>query len=1228
MKNCPMTALSLFRTVILSATLFLSTLPLLSQTTTDTDGDTWPDADEVALGTSPTDAASFPRAGTWSAEITRSAPGYWYRFEQTDPTLEQATNSGTVAGFTGVYGAEIASTNFVPSVSSNLGKALEFTGPANTAFATGKYVDFGAGIPELTNFRPPSEDKTTTVEYWIKTSHVGTHGNNTWESPSLLARESGGDGDMYWGWLNGSGDFGFSTSDIMEIFAQRDSGRDVTDDQWHHIVLIKEWHTNALSRSTLYIDGGARVGGATITRTTPAGNPSYQDAADSAIQYLGFTQSGGAENVQYVGLVDEVAIYNRALSESEVRLHYSAVVPDPDGDGIPSSYETANGMNPAANDAAGDLDGDGLSNGTEFSRGTNPRAADTDGDGIGDAAETGTGTYVNSTNTGTNPLLADTDADGYSDAVENNSGTFLSVTNTGTSPFNRDTDGDGLLDGYENNSRNFVNATNTGTSPLLRDTDNDAFEDGGEVIAGTNPNSAASVPRPGTWAEELTKSAPSYWYRFEETDPATQTATNRGSVAGFNGTYGPGMTTAELGRPSVLPALGTALEFTGPPAPNSTTKYVDYGAIIPELTNFRPPTVDKTTTVEYWIRTSQTGSRGANTWESPALLARESGGDGDMYWGWINSTGDFGFSTSDIREIYSQANGSRDVTDGQWHHIVLVKEWHVSSLSRSIMYIDGGTNQGGRTIIRTTPAGNPSYQDSADGGIRYLGFTEAGGGTDLQYIGLVDEVAIYNRALTETEVRLHYRSVTDADTDGDGMPDAYEISNGLNPVVNDSAGDPDADGSSNLTEYQRRTNPQNADSDGDGLRDGVETGTGTYVGPANTGTNPLDPDSDDDGLGDAVETNTGTFVNSTNTGTSPFRVDSDGDGFKDRDEITIGTNPNSDQSKPVVPATFQAAITNDAPLYWWRFEETTAASGVTNAGSLAPAFNGLYGSGVTDADLGKTSATPALGFALELTGPRSGNATTKFVDFQAEIPELVNYRGAEVDGKTTTVEYWIKTTNNGTAGNNTWESPSLLAHESGGDGDMYWGFLNFQGELGFSTSDIREIYAPGIASNQWHHVMMVKTWNLTQPSLSALYIDGGALNGGLTYEATTPAGAASFQDPDGFIQYLGFTQSGGGGNVQYIGLVDEVAIYNRALTEAHAKLHFLAAGGANLMQPRFNPPSQTNRVVTLTWTGTGRLQEATTLTGTNIWSDVNPQPTTNRYSTPATGTMKFYRLIR
>jgi hypothetical protein len=50
-------------------------------------------------------------------------------------------------------------------------------------------------------------------------------------------------------------------------------------------------------------------------------------------------------------------------------------------------------------------------------------------------------------------------------------------------------------------------------------------------------------------------------------------------------------------------------------------------------------------------------------------------------------------------------------------------------------------------------------------------------------------------------------------------------------------------------------------------------------------------DSDFDGLDDAVESNTGVYVSPTNTGTNPGAADSDGDGARDGWEVDNGSNP-------------------------------------------------------------------------------------------------------------------------------------------------------------------------------------------------------------------------------------------------------------------------------------------------------------------------------------------------
>jgi hypothetical protein len=66
-------------------------------------------------------------------------------------------------------------------------------------------------------------------------------------------------------------------------------------------------------------------------------------------------------------------------------------------------------------------------------------------------------------------------------------------------------------------------------------------------------------------------------------------------------------------------------------------------------------------------------------------------------------------------------------------------------------------------------------------------------------------------------------------------------------------GDEDRDGSSNQDEALRGSDPCAADSDGDGLDDRVETNSGRFTAPDDTGSNPLKVDSDGGGMRDDLE---------------------------------------------------------------------------------------------------------------------------------------------------------------------------------------------------------------------------------------------------------------------------------------------------------------------------------------------------------------------------------------
>ena len=81
------------------------------------------------------------------------------------------------------------------------------------------------------------------------------------------------------------------------------------------------------------------------------------------------------------------------------------------------------------------------------------------------------------------------------------------------------------------------------------------------------------------------------------------------------------------------------------------------------------------------------------------------------------------------------------------------------------------------------------------------------------------------------------------DTDNDGMPDGWEISNNFNPIVDDGHNDNDGDLLINSDEYTYGTDPFAVDTDNDGMPDGWEVSNNL-----NPLYNDADSDADNDGL--------------------------------------------------------------------------------------------------------------------------------------------------------------------------------------------------------------------------------------------------------------------------------------------------------------------------------------------------------------------------------------------
>jgi hypothetical protein len=217
------------------------------------------------------------------------------------------------------------------------------------------------------------------------------------------------------------------------------------------------------------------------------------------------------------------------------------------------------------------------------------------------------------------------------------------------------------------------------------------------------------------------------------------------------------------------------------------------------------------------------------------------------------------------------------------------------SQSLSVQVLSGSLSAVGAvvrlSVIALLPNGSPVDATLASEGTSYVSSNpavatvDANGNVTAAGSGSVI-ITANNDGLSAT---IMLNSFAALDSDGDGMPDAWEIANGLNPYDPTDAGlDPDGDGLTNLQEYRLGTNPHVYDTDGDGLSDGQEVALGT---------NPLLADTDGDGLSDGQE---------VALGTNPLNPDTDGDGIPDGIEVKIGTNP----LVPDITTTVTGHVTN------------------------------------------------------------------------------------------------------------------------------------------------------------------------------------------------------------------------------------------------------------------------------------------------------------------------------
>jgi hypothetical protein len=144
---------------------------------------------------------------------------------------------------------------------------------------------------------------TASLSVWIKTSQTG---NSVWHmAPGITGIQHSGDpNDVFWGWIDDSGRINIQAGDT----AGAGSSNPINDNQWHHIAMTRD---QASGEVRMYVDGNlndTETSGIGI-KTTPFYGIGRIDDTGSTIDYFN-------------GEIDEVRIYNRVLSASEIQNIY------------------------------------------------------------------------------------------------------------------------------------------------------------------------------------------------------------------------------------------------------------------------------------------------------------------------------------------------------------------------------------------------------------------------------------------------------------------------------------------------------------------------------------------------------------------------------------------------------------------------------------------------------------------------------------------------------------------------------------------------------------------------------------------------------------------------------------------------------------------------------------------------------------------------------------------
>jgi len=475
--------------------------------------------------------------------------------------------------------------NGVSFVNGEVGQAFSFNGS--------DYVSI-PDSPSLDQF-----NTNITIELWLKSNQSGanpdwrgivTKGNASWRLQAYP----------------GTGTLDFITTGPSNLNLV--GNRNVNDGNWHHVAGVYDG-----TNKYLYVDGTLDVSTPTTGSISQISQPVY----------IGNTPNAPG-NYIFNGLIDEVSLYNRALSASEIQAIYAA-----------GSAGKCNNFEPMI-----------------VTQPTDQTLI------MGDTATFSVGAI------GTQPLSYQWYSNGTNNPIADATNATLLLTNV-----------------QPNLSGNNYAVLVTNVY--------------GSILSSNATLTLVSCTPPSSGLVD--------WWPGEG---------NAIDIAGSNnGTLTNGVSFA-------VGEVGQAFSFNG-------SDYVS----IPDS-----PSLDQFTTnitIELWLKSNQSGAN--PNWGG--IFTK-----GNASWRLMATTGSdtVDFSTTGLGNV--DLEGSRNVNDGQWHHVAAVYDG-----TYKYLYVDGTLDVATYTTGSISQTTDPVYIGNlANASGNYI------------FNGLIDEVSLYNRALTASEIQAIY----------------------------------------------------------------------------------------------------------------------------------------------------------------------------------------------------------------------------------------------------------------------------------------------------------------------------------------------------------------------------------------------------------------------------------------------------------------------------------------